>query len=335
MPGGSKGMPSAELSDLQKSNNVGLAENYIFDIFPNRYQFQDVKNTLQTIYDSTQSQILDSSNALQTKIRNNVIRTRLSLENSNSIPQTGTYKSDNREIGWINSGTSSYQGIGGLTGFAANTALTLYQPYGYWQKNLRASNLHSDQDTSDDQCNGGNSRSAYRTYNGEKYNDEFYLDSVRPMQYRKPELVALTEQQLFNNQGKQDISLNKKYRSVLPYIFHIQQSAQVEPSYTKVTDPTWREIKIQQRIQESIAINRKFVQTISVVFMAIVLVIASVISAAAAFFTAGASIPASIVLISNILVVLTALAAVAAFGVSLSGNNQIARQMNMFLVNPA
>ena len=336
MPGGVSGMPCANLGNLPKSNNIGLAEKYNFDIFPNRYQFQDVKNTLNTIYNATSSQILNST-GLQTTIRNNVITTRLQLENNNNIPKTGTFISDNRQIGWSESGTLSYSGGGGVAGFASNTQFVLYQPYGAFNSHERSYTQHGDQDGNDDRTRGYGSHSGFRSFNGERYDDE--PNNMTPMQYDRPNLVALTDEQLFSSQGKHDITLNKRFRSILPYLFFVQQIGDIEPAYTKVTDPEtiWKNIKIEARRQESENVKNKFTQILLVIVMAYLVILAAVVSVVGTVFSGGAlavALGPMWIGIATAFTTLTAVVAVTGAILTAAGQIQIGRSFSMFFTNP-
>ena len=131
MPGGSLGMPNTKLGTFAKSNNYGMIEHFKVGTMPNRYQFKDTKYAFQTICNSTPSEILNYA-VLETKVRENIITNRLTLENAGSIPKNAIYyqTSFGGKVGLFEGTTGSYSGSGGSIGFAQNTQLVLYQPYG-------------------------------------------------------------------------------------------------------------------------------------------------------------------------------------------------------------
>jgi hypothetical protein len=163
MPGGTSGMPLTDFSDLGKSNNTGFAEPFkTLGLFPNRYQFQDVKNTFNLIYSNTASTIIGTT--FQSYLHTTNFTNRKFSENNNSDPQTAILNLTdiNQQIPWRNSGTN--------TNLFESTQV-LYQPYGAIYKNDNRQNPGRDlQDITEDQNKGyddpvlGASQSAYRIF---------------------------------------------------------------------------------------------------------------------------------------------------------------------------
>ena len=62
MPGGTLGMPNKTFGDFGSGNNTGFAEPFkTLGIYPNRYQFKDVKNTFDLIYSNSASTIIEKN----------------------------------------------------------------------------------------------------------------------------------------------------------------------------------------------------------------------------------------------------------------------------------
>ena len=335
MPGGTLGMPMAQLGSHGRSNNYGLIEHYNYDIFPNRYQFQDTKHAFEIICGSTSGQFLNTT-TLQTNIRRNVIINRLRLENggiNNYITKAGrniTRDIDSTRGGiYESSSISSYIGGGGATGLADTTQLVLYQPYGAIFDNDNRTDGHPDwkgnTDITEDRNKGYDSGSANRIYGN--------------MAYNRPNLVALTDSELFTYQGKHDISQQNRCMSILPYVFYVKKVSEVEPAYRKVTDPTFKEILIERRKQESENNKKKFVQIFTIIFMAFIIIQLAIITAITSVFTGGAlAVALGPVWVTVIGVMTTALAVaitIASGSLTLAGEEDAARRVSMFTVNPA
>jgi hypothetical protein len=357
MPGSTLGMPNTQLGTFAKSNNYGMIEHFKVGTMPNRYQFKDTKHAFQTICNSTPAEILNYA-VLETKVRENIITNRLRLENGSSIPKTGNYltngrftingvtQSQNGKVGFFESSTNSYSGSDGLTGFAQNTQLVLYQPYGVLLDNYTSAGrntkahdgIDDDEDIRPGNVGGRDSITASRHYLGATYPGE---GSAKPMGYEKPGLVALTDEELFTYTGKQDISQNLRHRSVLPYVFYLQQVCEIEPDYTKVTDNTLREIKIAQRKEQSELKRNQVIRIVVIVAVLFVIIVASVITFIATVGTGGAALPGLSLAWSALAVkvsfVITGIAAVAGLGGLIAGsegNKPAARILSGLTVDP-
>jgi len=226
---------------------------------------------------------------------------------------------------------SSHYTTNGLTGFADETDFILYQPYGAiydgYKSAGRDTPAHTIADNyEDDKVNdnpqlgprgGYNSVTASRRHLGDRYDDEQPSNdnlppysNVYPMGYYTygtgtpashnlafpnrayyPPLLAITESELFTHQGKCDISNNLRFRSVLPYVFYMNQLADVEPDYTRVTSNVLRDIKIEERRQESENRRRQTQRIATVIFLAITIVALSVITLVSSIFGPGVLVP--------------------------------------------
>jgi hypothetical protein len=195
-----------------------------------------------------------------------------------------------------------------------------------------------DQEDSKLEGGGRNSRTAGRHYLGDTYPGEA---SAKPMGYEKPGLVALSDADLFRYTGKQDISQNLRHRSILPYVFYIQQVAEIEPEYTKVTDNTLREIKVDQRKEESENKRNQVVRILVIVAMLFVVVVLSVITFVASVSTGGTVIPllgvAWSALVVKASVIITGVISITALGgliAGAAGNSAAARILSGMFVDP-
>jgi hypothetical protein len=128
---------------------------------------------------------------------------------------------------------------GGPTAFALSNSLVLYQPIGSISVNNGRNDHNSRIDDGERDLNRGfESPSADRAIEGERVPDGVLSSRgpAAPMKYNKPNMIALTENQLFTTQGKKDITANNQYQSTLTYVSHIILAGQVPPAYSTVND---------------------------------------------------------------------------------------------------
>lgn len=293
----------SEMDTYLVNTNNAMSEPSLVGVLPNNYQYKAVEYTMRHLYNTSYSDLKTTKlndTGSTANLRTNVINKIWNENSISSYPLTATgvltTTTTTNDFVWNNGPAATDASVsgnlitqypslsivqGGPTAFALSNSLVLFQPIGSISVNNYRNDHNSRIDDGERDLNRGiDSPSADRAIEGASVPAGVLSargDSA-PMKYNKPNMIALTEDQLWSTQGKKDITANNQYQSTLTYVSHIILAGQVPPTYSTVNDITaHKEVLKGIRRNVSAAVKSTGSQILVVV---IVLVIAIAITLA-------------------------------------------------------